>query len=202
MQTEIEAKFLDQNHDAIRRKLIELGAVCEHKVQLMRRTVFDYPDRKLSSKRAWVRLREELDGSVELVLKQVVDDKLGQTFEQPLIVNDYESAQQFLISIGLEIKAEQQSKREVWRLDDTEIMLDEWPWVRPFIEIEAPTEHGVRDVADKLSISWEDACFGAVTPVYVAEYDITAEEFDSADISMKFGDPVPVLLGHARKLAT
>ncbi len=194
MQQEIEAKFLGQDHDIIRNRLKELGGTCKHKMKVMRRTVFDYPERRLQKEHAWVRLREELDGTVELVLKQVTGDKIGKTFEQPVIVNNYEKAKRFVVSLGLEVKGEQESKREVWRLGECEIMLDEWPWVKPFIEIEADSENVVREVAKKLDLDWASAKFGGVTPVYTSEYDLTAEEFESTDLSMKFDQPVPGVL--------
>lgn len=138
MQREIEAKFLRQNHDEVRHKLHELGAICRYKMTLMRRTVFDFPDRRLQARGAWVRLREELDGSIELMVKHVASEELGQTFEHPVVVTDYEAAKQFLLSLGLEVKGEQESKREVWQFGGAEVMLDVWPWVPPFIEVEAP----------------------------------------------------------------
>jgi adenylate cyclase class IV len=70
----------------------------------VRRTVFDFPDRRLQQSRSWVRLREELDGSIELMLKTVAADEIGQTFEQPVTVTDYEAAHAFLRSIGLDAK--------------------------------------------------------------------------------------------------
>ena len=194
MQQEIEAKFLNQNHDEIRAKLKVLGAVMEQPTKLVRRTTFDFPDRRLLAKRAWVRLREELNGTVELMLKQVVDDTLGQTFEQPITVNSYEAAKQFVLALGLEVKSEQESKRELWRLGGAEIMLDEWPWVKPYIEIEAPTEDLVKNLANKLNLNWVDAKFGGVTPVYVAQYDISAEQFEAIDVPMKFDLPIPEYL--------
>jgi adenylate cyclase class 2 len=191
MKTEIEAKFLNQNHDSIRQRLRQAGAVCEYPMKLMRRTVFDYPSRSLQKQGAWVRLREELDGSIEMTLKQVKKDTLTGTREATVTVGDYEAAIPFLTALGLEVKGEQESKREVWQLGDVEIMLDEWPWVRPFIEIEAPTEASVKEVASKLGLHWSEAKFGGVTPVYVAEYIITKDEFEALDLSMKFGDPIP-----------
>ncbi len=189
MRQEIEAKFLNQNHDEIRTKLRELGAVCEHPMKLMRRTVFDFPDRRLQKEGAWVRLREELNGSIELTLKQVKTDTLSGVHEATVTVGSYEDAQHFVLATGLEIKGEQESKREVWRLGEVEIMLDEWPWVKPFIEIEAPTEEQVKDLAQKLGLNWADAKFGGVTPVYLAEYNLTKDEFESLELSMKFSEP-------------
>ena len=91
----------------------------------------------------------------------------------------------------MQIKSEQESKREVWELDGVEIMLDEWPWVPTYIEIEAGTEEKVKDVASKLGLNWSDAVFGAVTPVYATHYGISGPEFESLELSMKFNDSPP-----------
>lgn len=157
----------------------------------MRRTVFDFPDRRLQEKRAWVRLREELDGSIELMFKQVKDDALGETYEQAITVHDYEAAKAFVLSLGLEVKGEQENKREVWELDGVEIMLDEWPWVDPFIEIEGKTEVAVKQCAEQLGLKWQSAKFGGVTPVYTEQYTLSRDEFETLELSMKFSEPVP-----------
>lgn len=43
MNTEIEAKFLDVDHDAVRAKLTALGATCEQPMRLMRRLTLEIP---------------------------------------------------------------------------------------------------------------------------------------------------------------
>lgn len=194
MEKEIEAKFLNVNHVLIRKRLKQLGAKCKYLSTLMHRTVYDYPDRSLQDRRAWVRLREELDGSIELMLKQVKDDVLGETYEQALKVDNYESTKKFLTSIGLEIKGEQESKRELWEYNGVEIMLDEWPWVPQFIEIEGPSEDRVKQLSSQLDLNWEDACFGGVTPVYAMHYGIDPRAFEALELSMKFSEPVPEAL--------
>jgi adenylate cyclase class 2 len=192
MQQEIEAKFLRQDHEIIRKKLQALGAVCEYKTKLMRRTVYDFPDRRLQKEGAWVRLREEPNNDIELTLKKSSSQQsIHGVFESSITVHSYEAADQFLRAIGLEAKGEQESKRELWRLGDVEIMLDEWPWVPPFIEIEADSEQSVKHVAEQLDLKWENAVFGGVTPVYTDCYDISEEYFVSLELSMKFDDPVP-----------
>lgn len=191
MEKEIEAKFLNVDHEVVRNKLKQLGAECKHKSMLIHRTVYDFPDRRLQDRRAWVRLREELDGSIELMLKQVQDDVLGETYEQAVKVDNYGSAKKFLVSIGLEVKGEQESKRELWELNGVEIMLDEWPWVPPFIEIEGRSESEVKELALQLNLKWEDARFGGVTPVYAEHYGIDPSAFEALELSMKFDEPVP-----------
>lgn len=192
MKKEIEAKFLNQDHEVIRKKLIKLGALCKHQNKLMRRTTMDFPDRRLLKDSSWVRLREELNGEIELTLKQEKDKQsIHGVVETVVSVGDYEQANQFLISIGLEVKAEQESKRELWELDGVEIMLDEWPWVPSFIEIEAPSEELVKDLATKLKLEWTEAKFGSVTPVYVEAFGISADQFEASEFSIKFGEEPP-----------
>lgn len=198
MQQEIEAKFLRQDHNTIRDSLRKLGATCEVPMKLVRRTVFDYPDRRLKKQNSWIRLREELDGNIELMLKKVSANEIGETFEQPVNVNDYMYAKNFLLAIGLEIKAEEESKRELWKLGDIEIMLDEWPWVKPYIEIEADSEDKVKALAKDLGLKWSDAKFGSIIPVYTDEYGITEEEFKKAEFTIKFDLPVPTKLKKLR----
>ncbi len=47
MQTEIEAKFTDVDPASVRARLQETGATLKQPEILMRRAVFDYPDRWL-----------------------------------------------------------------------------------------------------------------------------------------------------------
>lgn len=194
MEQEIEAKFLNIDLDSTRSKLTGLGATLQQEMKLVRRTVMDYPDRRLKKEGAWIRVREEVDGSIEMMLKKVASDELGQTFEQPVKVSDYNAAIKFLLSLGFEVKNEEESKRELWHFQDMEIMLDEWPWVNPFIEIEGPTEAGVKDLASKLGFKWEDAKFGNVIPVYTERYGISDGEFKEAEMTIKFDLPVPDVL--------
>lgn len=189
MQHEIEAKFLEVDHNEIRTKLVSLGATQVYPQRLMRRRNFDFPDRRLDEVKSWVRLRDEGD-KIELMLKQSVGNQLGDIRETPVIVDDFEKATEFLLSLGMFQKTEQESKRELWKLGDVEIMLDEWPWVKPFIEIEAPEKRPVMDFATKLGLDWDKAIFDTVEPVYYNEYNITREQIHALT-TMRFSDPIP-----------
>ena len=61
MQTEIEAKFLDIDPEALREKLQSIGATLVHSERLMKRKVFDLPDQTFQQSGAWVRVRDEGD---------------------------------------------------------------------------------------------------------------------------------------------
>lgn len=178
MQTEIEAKFLDADHDEIRTKLKELGAVCEQPMRKMVRNNFDYPDLRLEKVGGWIRVRDEGD-KITMSYKQLNDRGLHGTKEINLVIDNFQSACNFLTSIGLKLFNYQETKRESWRLGSVQVELDEWPWVKPFVELEAENEHDLKEAATKLGLDFSKAVHGSVEIVYLAEYDVTEAEVDA-----------------------
>lgn len=178
MQIEIEAKFLDVDHDAIRAKLRALGAELLHPERLMRRRLFDFPDLRLDKRDgAWIRVRDEGD-RVTLSLKKWSDHSIQGTQEVMIVVSDFDGVSRILEAIGLREKSYQETKREEWRMGNVEVALDTWPWIPPLVEIEAPTEPEVRNAGGALGLDWKETQFGGVTPVYQCHYAVTREEID------------------------
>jgi len=178
MQTEIEAKWLNIDKEEYRNKLKQLGAELVHAERSMRRKNFDYPDNRLQKQGGWVRVRDEGD-KVTMTYKQLSDRSLHGTKEVNLVIDDFESGCQLLTAIGLQSYTYQETKRESWKLGEAQIELDTWPWIPDFIEIEAPTEALVREVATKLELDWNEALHGSVETAYQAVYDVTEEEIDN-----------------------
>ncbi len=178
MNTEIEAKWLNYNHDDIRKKLILCGAVLQQKERLMTRKVFDYPDKRLEKMNGWVRVRHEGD-KITLSYKQLNDRTIHGTEEVTVVVNDFDATSSFLESIGLKSYSYQETKRESWKIGDVEIELDTWPWIPPFIEIEAPDEKSLVQVAADLGLDYSKALHGSVETAYQAVYNVTEEEIDN-----------------------
>lgn len=177
MQTEIEAKFLDINPFELRDKLRNIGATQEHAERLMKRKTFDDHDGRLRKVGGWVRLRDEGD-KITLSYKQLNDRTLHGTKEVTVVVNDFNTANLLLEAVGFKQKSYQETKREKWLLGDVEITLDTWPWIPMFVEIEAPDEQALKDVADKLGFDWSLALHGSVETAYQKYYDVTEEEID------------------------
>lgn len=175
MQTEIEAKFLNVSHDELRKKLQELGAECVQPMRLMRRAVFDFPNKVLSKKGGWARVRDEGD-KVTMSYKQLKDRTVSGTEEVNLTVDNYKNAVDFLENIGLMQKAYQETKRESWRLKDVEIELDLWPWLEPMLEIEAQSDALLKKTAEKLGLNMKSAVHGSVEIVYASVYNVSEEE--------------------------
>lgn len=73
-------------------------------------------------------------------------------------------------------------------------MLDEWPWLKPYIEIEGPSEEAIRDVATELGFNYAQAKFGDVMVAYRAQYPHLAETDTVGNLpEVKFGAPLPDL---------
>lgn len=185
MQTEIEAKFLNIDHDAMRQKLKTLGAQRVQPDRLTKRRNYSVP----YLERAWVRVRDEGDKTT-LTFKQLNDRTLHGTKEINLTIDNFEQAEAFLKTIGLPPSAYQETRRESWVLGDVQIELDEWPWIKPFLEIEAPSEQLVRETATKLGLDWEKALHGSVEVAYQAEFDVTEEQVNQLP-SISFNEQPP-----------
>jgi len=193
MKAEIEAKFPGVSHDDVRAKLKEHGAACEHPMRLMRRVAID-SDFMRTGKDSFLRVRDE-GHRVTLTYKQFDELSVDGAKEIEVEVSSYEDMIAILEQAGLVAHTSQETKRENWRLGDVEIMLDEWPWIRPYVEIEAPTEEELREVASKLDFEWSDAVFGDVMAVYRVEYPhLTLRDTVARVPVVTFGAPLPDLL--------
>jgi len=178
MQTEIEAKWLNADITEMRKRLTSAGATLITPERLMVRSVYDYTDKRLEKIGGWIRVRNEGD-KITLSYKQLNDRTLHGTKEVTVIVDEFENTCIFLKSIGLEQNSFQETKRESWKLGDTEIEIDTWPWIPSFIEIEAKNEDTLREVADLLGLDYTLALHGSVETAYQAVYDVSEEEIDN-----------------------
>lgn len=192
MKTEIEAKFLDVGFDKIREKLNQLGAQLEQPMRLMRRVVIEPPE--LSAKDAFVRVRDEGD-KVTLTYKQFDNHAaFGGVQEIEVVVSDFDKMIAIFSKVGLTHKSFQESRRETWQLNEVEVVLDEWPWLNPYIEIEGHSEEAVKQVAGQLGFDWSHAIFGSVTAAYQIQYpDGDASKLVTVP-KVAFGDPIPTII--------
>jgi adenylate cyclase, class 2 len=198
MQPEIEAKFLDIDHGAMRATLQKAGAELVQPERLTIRKNFDMPDGGLErGKNAWVRVRNEGD-KITLAYKQLDHRGLDGTKEVQVTVDSFERAVALMEAIGLEARTHQETKRESWKLDGCEVELDEWPWIKPFLEIEGPDEASVKAVAAKLGLDWSKALHGSVEIAYRAEYNVTDPEINHIPV-ITFTEPTPDWLQKQRR---
>jgi adenylate cyclase class 2 len=197
MKTEIEVKFLDVDFDDIRRKISELGGTCEHHMRLMKRAILDTPDLKMRETGGYIRVRDE-GNTVTLTYKQFDKTKdlhIASAKELEVEVSNFDDTVGIMLATGLAVRSIQESKRETWRLEGVEIVLDEWPWLNPYIEIEAHSEEAVKKVAARLGFDWKDAVFGDVMVAYRKQYPyLTKDQTVGRVKEVRFNDSLPDLL--------
>lgn len=192
MNTEYEVKFININTEEIRSKIKGLGGTLESPMRLMKRIVIDTPE--LKKRDAFLRVRDQGD-KVTLTYKQFQGTGVDGAKELEVTVSDFETMAQILKAMDLNPKSYQESRRETWTLDGAEIVIDEWPWLNPYIEIEGTSEEHVKGIAEKLGFSWGDALFGDVMSAYKAQYPNAPEGFSVGNISeVRFDGQIPTEL--------
>ena len=192
MKTEFEVKFVNVELGIIRMQLKKNGAKLTQKMRTMRRAIIDNSDMK--NKNAFLRVRDEGD-KITLTYKQFDNLSVDGAKEYEIIVNDYQATIDLLKATGLPYRSLQESKRETWKFGDAEIVLDIWPWLNPYVEIEGKSEVHVREISEQLDFDWNEAVFGDVMAAYRIQYPhLTDEDTVGSIFEVKFGDPLPKLL--------
>lgn len=192
MNSEIEAKFVDVNIDDIRQKLTNAGAKLEKPMREMKRVTIDTPE--LKKKDAFVRVRNEGDRTV-MTYKQFDTLSVDGAKEIEVTVGDFDTTVALLKEAGLPYRSMQESRRETWQLGDVEVVIDEWPWLNPYIEVEGPSEEALKQVAQQLGFDWSEAIFGDVMAAYRVQYPHLGLHDTVGNIPLvRFNDPLPDLL--------
>lgn len=191
MKTEIEVKFCDIDLDGTREILARAGAVCEQPMRLMRRIIIE--TETLARRHGFVRVRDE-GNRTTLTYKQFDEASLTGAREIEVTVSDFDATVALLEQVDLVHKSFQESRRETWKLGDVEVVIDEWPHLNAYIEIEGESEEGVKRAAEKLGFGWADAVFGSVTEVYQHQYpNGSARELVNMP-RIAFDEPLPEVI--------
>jgi len=196
MNAEIEVKFIDINIDDVRKRLKDLGAELEQPMRLMKRALIEEPHHR--AELAFIRIRDEGDKTTLTFKRKTKPDgetTIDSTHELETTVGDFDTTVKIFAEAGWEYVTFQESKRETWKYNDVEIVIDEWPWLNPMIEIEASSVDAVQKTAAELGFDWNDAVFGSVDVVYHREFpNMTGRGIIDVK-EARFDDPVPVIFG-------
>lgn len=163
MKTEREVKFLWIDKNFLREQLIALGGVCTAPERVMKRVTYDAPAQGAET---YFRVRDEGDRCT-FTLKCVDRTKwIDGVQELEVAVSEFTTLIEILRRLWFAYKSYQETKREERVLPQhIHIMIDEWPWLRPFVEIEGETQEKVQEAAVALGFFWEDGLFGTVDVV-------------------------------------
>ena len=149
---EIEAKFYVGNLKAIEARLLALGATCTVPRGFEYNLRFDNPQNSLNRQHKVLRLRKFDD--VRLTFKGPVE-KIGGAIaraEIELVVNDFDTAQQFIESLGYRVFGVYEKYRTMYDLEGTMVTLDELPYGH-FVEIEGESPEKIREIALRLALN-------------------------------------------------
>lgn len=175
---EYEIKFLNIDKDKIRKRLKESGVKLIYPEYLQKRIIFNPPETN-NSDRNWVRIRKEQDKTT-MSFKRITNEKTIEGQEEiELEINDFEKAEKFLKAVGCVKKAYQENKRELWKIKDVDITIDEWPFLEPFIEIEGNSEREVKETVKLLGFDYSKGSFGSVSSLYKDKYNISFDKINN-----------------------
>lgn len=192
MKTEFEAKFLDIDIEDIRARLKDAGATLEKPMRLMRRVTIDNDIMK--QQQGFARVRDEGD-RVTMTYKQFDSLSVDGAKEFEVTVSDFDETVALLAATGLIQGSYQETKRETWHLNGTEVLIDVWPWLNPYIEIEATDSETVKHTAEALGLDWNQAAFGDVMTAYRNQYPHLTEKDTVGHVpEVMFDGELPELL--------
>lgn len=185
MKIEYEATFSNVDKDDIRLRLQKADASLSKAEFLQKRSVFHLPSGN-HIEGGWLRVRDEGD-KITMSVKVVSGNKINDQKELCLQVDNFQEAVIFLQTIGCRLKSYQETKRELWLLNGTEITIDTWPFLEPFVEIEGNSEEVVRSTSELLELDWNKAKFCAVDVLYAEKYEITTDRINNHTPEIVFG---------------
>ncbi len=191
MKIEYEATFPNINKNQIKERLKQAGAKLISPEFLQKRVVFDFPVGH-EIKGGWLRVRDE-GTKITTSLKVVDGNRIENQKEICLVVDDFETAVKFLDNLGCRQKSYQETKREIWHLAETEITIDEWPFLEPLVEIEGNSEETVKMAAGQLGFDWSNALFCSTDTIYSMRYGLPEEFFNKHSPRIVFDMDNPFL---------
>ncbi len=191
MEIEFEATFPEIDKDDIRKRLKSVGARLIRPEFQQRRVTFNLPP-GIGSENCWLRVRDEGE-RITVSLKEVNGSKIADQKEICLIVDDFDKAVRLLVLAGCQKKSYQETKREIWNMNEVEICLDEWPYLEPFAELEADSEEKVRNVSDLLGLDYSKALFGPVSILYSNKYGVPENIINNSIPEITFDGENPFL---------
>jgi adenylate cyclase class 2 len=189
---EIEAKFLHVNHDELRARLQAAGATLETPMRQMRRSMLDFDNHRFQrpGHTEKLRVRDEGDKITFTYKKTAIDSNYSHELETT--VGSYADFLQIMEALGIHTFSYQESRREIWHLDDVEVVLDEWPWLDTYIEIEGSSEPAIQAAAKALGFDWNDAKFGSVDTAYRDQYKGMSRTDSIGQVAeVQFDAPLP-----------
>ena len=153
---EIESKFYVRSLETVQKRLETLGAVCTVPRGFEYNLRFDDAQSNLKRQNKVLRLRKSDD--IRLTFKGPGERRGGSVAraEIELVVNDFDTAHQFIESLGYRVSAVYEKYRAMYDFESAIVTLDELPYGN-FVEIEGESPESIAAIAAKLGLDTKAA---------------------------------------------
>ena len=165
-------KYIDDGSDL--KKLLS-----EELIEMMKKTNENFSK--------WVRLRKT-ENDITITIKKIVNSKgiyeLDAVDELEFDVPSIEEGKEFLEDLGYFFERHQTKMRIAYDYKNTEIVIDKWPRLSPYIEVEGPTKKEIEEVVKMLGYDVKDAIVINTDDVYNMEgIDIYSKEYANLEFT-------------------
>jgi adenylate cyclase class 2 len=188
MGKEYEARFLDIDYKKMCKKLKEIGAKKVHSKKMFQRKVFYLCNKNV---KGFARVRDE-GGKITMTTKIFIDPKFPD--EKEIEISNFEEGCKLFESLGLEMKAYQQTYREKWSHKMAhEITFDYVPGLPLYMEVDCTSEEALYKLIEKLGLDKSKMRFGSFDGVYEEYYGITRDTIITSTPNLTFKNIVKEL---------
>jgi adenylate cyclase class 2 len=167
---EIEVKFYLSDMDAIRDRILELGAVSMGRI-FETNLRFDDADNRLIEKKSLLRLRQNTKTILTFKSEPPIkNDQFKILKELEVEVSDFATMKHILESLGFREEQVYEKWRETFRLNTANLCLDTMPY-GDFLEIEGQMED-IRKLASQIGLKWKKR----ILLNYLAIFDVIKQK--------------------------
>lgn len=146
------------------------------------------------------RVRKEGPDKITLTIKKfklINGRKMAEEFE--VIVNNFKNASDILSASGFTKQQFQEKYREKWSLPDpnvNEIVIDTYPGLKSYIEIECKTEESMLQTCSTLGFDPKDSLSGHTDHVYAHVYGVNGSIFHGQGATFGFHNTNEMIRPH------
>ena len=191
---EIEVKFYVSDMDAIRDRILELGAMSMGRI-FETNLRFDDADNSLIKKKSLLRLRR--DTKTILTFKSeppFKNDQFKILKELEVEVSDFATMKHILESLGFREEQVYEKWRETFRLNTANLCLDTMPY-GDFLEIEGQMED-IKKLASQIGLKWKKR----ILLNYLAIFDIIRQKTNLPFYDVTFSNFINIRFDIAKYL--
>ncbi|MFC1655464.1 class IV adenylate cyclase [Patescibacteria group bacterium] len=168
---EIERKIFDINPQEVAQKLLDLGAEKTFS-GLVKVRYFDTVDSKIRNQGDLLRVRQFEGAHVEVVYKtnKQIEDGCKIYDEYTLKGESFEDATKLFENLGFAVCCTYEKTRTIFKLENAEVVIDEYPKMDPFVEVEAGDAKTIDEIVSRLGLTENESSCETINELIKRKY--------------------------------